>query len=181
MPTIIDTSYFKGDLQIAQLAQQAVSAKATKYIDTYEPELLEKALGYELCKAFTDGLTADPADARWVALRDGAEYTDRNGDLTKWDGFKNAKKLSPIANYVYYHILCNDATWTTGSGEVTPNNENAKRESPTTKISAAWNNMVNMLCRMRGYLDANKVLYPEWKGWRLSQESYFRKINDFGI
>jgi hypothetical protein len=82
----IDSSYFFGPINIAQ--KSAVSSALTMFIDEHEDKLLTDLLGYELYKLYKNGIEAATPDAKWLAIRDGVEYTNRNGRLTKWRGLR---------------------------------------------------------------------------------------------
>lgn len=87
---LIDRSYFVGDLQLAKLDNASVQELLDLLIQKREPELLQKSLGYSLYKVFMAGLLVDPVDPKWTNLLLGAEYTDRFGNLQKWDGLLTA-------------------------------------------------------------------------------------------
>lgn len=155
MAAIIDVTYFEGgDNNIAQLSQLAVQEKLGIYISKYEPVYLDNVLGYSLYKAFAAGLLEDPIDPKWIALRDGAEYTDRSGQLTKWTGFTD-KSDSPIASYVYYQYVRSEGKYLTGTGAVVPNNENAQHVSPIELQAQAFNAMTYKNRELADFIMAN--------------------------
>ena len=154
---IIDYTYFAGDINIAQLGQQAVQDNLQVFIEKYEPSLLQELLGYQLYTDFIAGLEVDPIDQKWIDLRDGVEYTGKHGK-TKWIGLAN-KKRSLIANYVYYQYMRGEAEITVGSGVVTPDVENATRVSPINLQVRAWNEMVDLNIELLKYLDSKQDVY----------------------
>lgn len=71
-------------------------------------------------------------------------------------------KRSPIANYVYYKFLEDDAQTTTLVGQASAATENATRVNPVPKMIAAWNDMVQMDKELYRFLRTNNSIYPEW-------------------
>lgn len=175
----IDTSYFYGELSIAQISQVEIAASLQIIIDSREDELLLKLLGYELYKAYKAGVTG--STQKYLDIRDGKEYTDTSGNLTKWVGLKfaigNAKK-SLIANYVYYHYLADNASFTTGSGE--KKTDLAINVSPEMKMIRAWNEMVNWNIDLHQFLMANISTYPEYEKVCIDKELFIYQ-NRFGL
>ncbi len=160
---IIDESYFRGEITIAQLSQATVLSNLDTFISKYEPRFLKQLLGLSFYNAFIDGI--DPisgAQQRWLDLLNGVEY-EYNDRLYEWVGFQNTDKLSPIANFVYYQFTTKQVQWTVGTGEVKPKNENSTMVSATPKLVRAWNEMVEWNHSLLQYLDAHKAEYPEWK------------------
>lgn len=173
---LIDKTFFVIDCSIAQLGQPTVVAKLTAYINRYEPQFLATLLGLQFYNDFKLGLLADPVEQRWSELRDGKEYTDVNGNLFKFEGVASSTtKISPIANYVYYWFTRNQATFSTGSGELAPDLENGTRADASEKLAYAWNEMVKLNFSVIHFLETNKTTYPEWKGlnWSRSDYEYF--------
>lgn len=174
--SLIDITYFEdADLVIPGLDAEWNTDELTELISKYEPEYLKAILGYACWKAFDAGLTA--STARWVALRDGDEYTDASGVLRKWDGFKNDELKSPIANYVYYYWLRKNGTTTTVSGEKESKTEKSVNVSSVHKQVRAWNEMVRMNGRLVDFLqnkkdESGELVYPEFKAEELSGSFY---------
>ena len=108
--SLIDETYFdKRILSIPNTNRDEVVNNISNYIEKFEPEYLNKVLGYELNKEFIAGLEEETPLQKWLDLRDGAEYADCNGRLQKWTGFVNAIKDSPIAFYVFWKFKeCTD-------------------------------------------------------------------------
>jgi hypothetical protein len=175
----IDTSYFYGELSIAQISQAEIAASLQIIIDSREDELLLKLLGYELYKAYKAGVIA--TTQKYIDIRDGKEYTDRNGNLTKWVGLKFAigtAKKSLIANYVYWHYLTDNASFTTGSGE--KKTDLAINVSPDMKMIRAWNEMVNWNIELHEFLMTKISDYPEYENVCIEKE-LFTYQNRFGL
>lgn len=108
-------------------------------------------------------------------------------------------KQSPIANYVYFWFMKNNASQTTGMGEKNTNAENAGPGNPGLKMVRAWNEMSRWVMELRYFLRSNAAVYPEWQnswfysGWGVPWIYYglgyngfithinFRPINTMGI
>lgn len=164
----IDSSYFFDHLLIPQSSDATVASSIQRLIDSKEPELLTQMLGYELNKAYTAGIGAGSPLAKWTDLRDGKEYTTRQGYVTKWRGLKftdGSKKKSLIANYVYWYWMEGNATVTTGTGEKVADNVNAISVSPGQKMANAWNEMVYMIRELYEFLLSNPADYPEFQDY----------------
>lgn len=86
---LIDSTYFIGDINIPNTDTEAVQQALDFFISKYEPDLIQKALGYSFYKAFYNGITVvSPTviEQRWIDLIYGVEYTDSCGNLNKWKG-----------------------------------------------------------------------------------------------
>lgn len=186
MSQITQLNHFAGNIYLPNTTNQlsVEGAKATAFILKYEPEYLQYILGYELYDLFEDGLLANTTI--YKNIRDGVTYTDVwTGRTEKWYGFATVG-TNPIANYIYYQLLKNNAQQTTGIGQVNTVAENATRVSPEIPMCSAWNEMVDFNIKLYGFLYANQDIYPSWIGndyYARSQEfvNLFRKINTFGI
>ena len=158
---IIDDTYFIRKINLPQTGSTDGRAEVQGFIDTYEPEYLQKVLGYPLWKAFTDGIAGSgEPDARWLTLLDGAEFT-YNSSTIKWPGF--TAKPSPISQYIYYQEAEDRAKDTVLVGTSTGSTDNATRVSPASKMIDAWNVMTGLNVLLWNFLNANKSTYPEWK------------------
>lgn len=178
---IIDTSYFKGRIYLADIANSnspvVGSTVTTDFIPLYETEYLKKALGYELYKNFIAGLAEVTIPQKWLDLRDGVEYTvsDR---LYKWNGFKNSEKVSPIAYYVYSEYLATQSVNVTGIGTVVNQKQNATSVSPAQNIFSAYAQMNLLNETLYHYLDNHTDTYPEYDRYLTTN---FGSRNPFGI
>lgn len=183
MNNLIDTSYFIGDINIAQLGQRTVINRVEQYIAKYEPVYLLKLLGYAFSKLFNEGREeAEPAE-RWTNLIEGDEYTNEQGITSKWTGFTNDALISPIANYVYYWYTRDNASQTTASGEKSDNIKESVNVGPAMKQVHAWNEMVMLNRELYSFLinkkiDGNRV-YPEFDPEKVGCEAtdLLTKIN----
>ncbi len=182
----IDKTYFQKELNIPSLqAQSPVLNSLNLFIQTREPMYLRAALGYSLWKLFIAGLAETVPDARWTDLKNGADYTDGNGILRRWEGFANAAKESPIAGYVYYWFIRDAATYTTSSGEVESKKENASNVNHNMKLVKAYNDMVSLTAILHDYLtyavdESDNPLYPEYNPDAV-ECGIFKPINIFNL
>jgi len=186
----IDTSYFFGELVISQVQSGAGATAMQLIIDSREEELLVKLLGYELYKAYQAALalevddTPGPAvllEERFRDLRDGKEYTDSSGVLVKWPGLRftvGTSKKSLIANYVYWHYIRDNHTFTTGSGE--KKSPLAINALPEAKLVRAWNQMVEWNIKLYEFIDDHITTYPEARRLDIDY-SLFTKQNTLNL
>lgn len=176
---IIDYTYFRGEITIAQKSQLEVREDLQLLINKYEPVYLKQLMGFALYTAFIAGI--DPisgAEQRWIDLLEGVVY-EANGRDYEWMGFENNLKESVIANFVYSKYIQKEIEQTTGIGQVRPTAENAVIVSALPKIVRAWNEMVNWQKAFIHYLDQNKSVYPEWKPYSQNRWFYFGLSPDY--
>lgn len=114
--SLINPSYFKGDIVIANLSQDSVQQAVQLAIDTYEPVYLQGVLGYDLYAQFAAGLQAVPIADQWLFLRDGVEYykDDYSNRLNKWQGLASSAVFSPATQ------TASTIVYTTGKGGINP-------------------------------------------------------------
>lgn len=184
--SLIDSTYFVGDLTIPNTDVDAVQEALTWYITKYEDLFLRKLLGYPLYKAFIAGITPDPeaAPQRILDILNGKEYTSLQGFLTQWRGLliTEPEGLSPIANFCHYWFRRNAATQFTGIAEVMTNAENSINQDPNQKMASAWNEMHDQVMQFIRFMDTNLALspevYPEWQWiYRWETIRYFEYSN----
>lgn len=176
---IIDYTYFRGEITIAQLSQASVREDLQLLINKYEQRYLKQLLGLDMYNAFMAGI--DPisgADQKWLNILQGVEY-EHNGNTYEWIGFENDLKESPIANYVYYKYITKEVELTTGIGQVVPKAENAVIASAVPKLTRAWNEMVDWQRGLIRYLDDNRSLYPEWRPYTDYSRWYWGYDNNY--
>lgn len=142
MATIIDNTYFKD-----QLTLPVDNINTQSYITKEEPIILRKILGYELYKEFKAALDGGSPAEKWTNLRDGAEYTDSNGYLQKYDGI-----YLIIADYVFNEIVGDKQNYPTDSGVKMGGTENAENYSPRYKQRYAQNDMVDRIAVMDHFI-----------------------------
>jgi L-rhamnose mutarotase len=179
---LINKDYFIGEINIAQLSQTTVQSLLTVFINKREPEYLEMALGYAFAQEYAAGLAAEEPDQKWIDLRDGVEYTNKDGYTKKWKGFTNSVKQSPIANYTYYWFQRDNTTFSTGNGEKEGKSDNANNTGSMSKQARAWNEMVEQTKSLHDFLlnkkDGDTLVYDTFD---IEQVQVFEKINMLNI
>lgn len=103
----------------------------------------------------------------------------------------SGNKRSPIANYVYYHWIKDNNSFTTGSGEKQSASTISVTVSPVSKMTRAWNEMAAMNVELEQFLQSNLSVYPEWiasnyqvdlySGLAKSRANLFKTTNILGI
>lgn len=124
---------------------EAIAGRINSFIERYEPEYLCKLLGEKL---YSDFLLYDKGES-----------------VNDWEGFMgvlvkgSTYKTSPIANYVYFHLLRASHTDATMNG-VKGDGDDGKRVSPERKMVFAWNDMVQQNRQIYKWLE--KANYKDW-------------------
>lgn len=167
--SIVNISDFKGRYTIAQSEQPNVASVVQAYIDRYEPEYLKKVLGVTLYQQYNAGILAN--NAVYLAIRNGDNYTDYYGDIAFYDGLKQ-----PIINFIYFHYLKDNTTFTTGSGEKVI--DKAIAVSSIDKQVRAWNEMVEVNKKLRWYLYSKAVIFGNITFY---YNEMFHPINTLGL
>lgn len=172
--SLIDTTFFRGDISIPQLAgDEAVEDIVNDTIAKYETAFLSDLLGY----AFQKLVVASPATAPFLAIVQGDEYTDRHGVLRMWTGLANSTtKSSPIAQYIFYQYIREQHEVKTRISTVKPKAENATRVAPEYTLNKAWNDMHKMIVNLREFMHAKAADYPQYKPHEVK---CFRRSNRF--
>lgn len=84
--SLIDRTYFVGELNIPNTNQAAIGSAVDLFIEQYEDQFLNDVLGYTLYKALKAGLQVVPVAQKWTDLIEGVEYTDMANKTRKWQG-----------------------------------------------------------------------------------------------
>lgn len=188
--SLIDETYFVGELNIPNTSTVAILERLHVFIEKYEQQFLQDLLGYELWKLLDTQITQEEENSpatplpRLDTLLNGSEYTDQAGKLRHWRGlvFNDGTPRSPIANFVYWHWMKDQATQTTGLGEAATQAQNATLVSPTGKMIAAWNDMRKQIAHLHYFLQSNQDDYSEWVGWaKWPMYMLAANVNQFGI
>jgi hypothetical protein len=179
---LIDETYFVGAINIPNTDKIAVLERLTYFIEKYEPELLKALLGYGLWKLWE----VDPEEVPFDGITLGAEYTDYAGRLQKWQGLTitdgTDSPYSLIAYYIYYHWMRDQASQTTGIGEVKSKGENSDPASPVLKMVNAWNEMSAWIYDLTTFLNRSQETFPEWDPALYCRiRDQFRPINRFDL
>lgn len=170
--SLIDTTYFINEINLPT-PYNSDDANLDDFITRFEPDVLDRALGYELSQ-LVQAYANPGSDQRIIDIVEGKEYTiSYNGrdQSVKWKGLVNDDKRSLIAYYVYCYYMRDMITQTTFMGEMQAVGENATAASARGKINQAW----QMLRELYGYhgqdqlsaslyvfLTENESDYPEW-------------------
>lgn len=174
---IIDKSYFKGDITIAQTEQVQVEEKLNDYIQQYEPEFLLKVLGRDLSTSFNEGIdvgSGEEMEEKWSNILNGANFTYYNHPMT----YKGIE--TDIARYVFYHYACDLHLQQTGIGTVKTKGQGSAPATPMFKVLKAWNEMANNVRMLWMLLEANAETYPTFNRSYIDK-SFFRHQNQFGV
>lgn len=173
MATHIDNTYFVNDIYLP--TDECPDLQT--YIDTFEPEILIKILGYDLYKAYAAAIAGTP-DAKWTDLRDGKDYTS-GGIYYHWRGFKNTVKSSLIAYYVFYKYTILGMNTNSGLGIKVTNSENSQLTDKRFVQTYAYNKMVDIIAEMDKFIlttnSATANTYPNY------YPECIRKVNIFNI
>ncbi len=148
---IIDDTYYVGELTIAQLSDEVVADNFNSMAKKLERKYFEKMFGLSIADDFLIGIEQNPIEQKWEDLL--------NGVSGKWRGFKNDLKISPLANYVYFYYNFDLYSFSVGTGEVIPENENSRRYFNYSKLCKVWNDMVDMNYELSKFLNENYKTY----------------------
>lgn len=164
MANLIDNTFFQNELSLGIGADAASILQLNQFIDYHEPKFLEALLGYKLKKAYDTGIVGNVQ--KYKDIRDGKEFENPEGILTKWPGLvytNGTSKESPIAEYIYYKWMLNKNSSTTVSGEKKTKVINAVDHTPRYKMANAWNRMAERNWKLLYFLQVNEDLYPEFE------------------
>lgn len=186
--SLINSSFFIRNLNIPNI-ETPVSPDTNKvlqrlisFIAKYEPECLQKILGYPLYKLF---LTE--SSARMTELLYGAEYLDECGITQKWQGLVHDTDISLIANYIYFYYQEASASQTTGVNTSVIKGSQSVLVSPQDKMINAWNFFSSETKSMISFLWMKKDIndervYPEFTAHQyLITKRLSTPINFMGI
>lgn len=186
--SLIDETYFIGELSIPNVSNVAIAERLQFFIDKYEKQFLQELFGYELWKLLDIQITQEEENSpatplpRLSDLINGVEYTDNGGRLRMWDGLISSGPKSPIANFVYWQWIKDQATQTTGLGEAATQAQNAVLVSPAVKMVSAWNDMSKQVVSLWHFLNSSHEEYPEWvQSEKWNMYLLAAKVNQFGI
>jgi hypothetical protein len=179
--SLIDLTYFRGEITLANISSPPIAERVNAFIAKYEPDLLDKVLGYKMAEEFILGLSQPIVEERWSKLKDGSIF-QIGLEMYKWKGFVNASKTSIIANYVYYHFSVDNVHHTVGAGNLAPIVENGTIDSPAPKLTKTWNEMVIMTGGLIKFLEANIADYPDWRPLGCARnKNPFDYVNSFNL
>lgn len=179
--TILDATYFQGELSLPGIRRDEVPAGIVAAITTevgvnsleyfiakYEPEFLKKLLGKTLYEAFSAGMKEDPIQDKWDELKKALYWAE------------GKFQFAPAANYVYFYTRADLRSITSPLGEKRGESDYARDIDEAEKLVRAWNNMVDMVKEFRcGFMVENWDDYEEYG--ICTCPVTFEKINTFGI
>ena len=172
---IINSSYFQSkETYIPNVVAQpsigsntpTAASQLQMEIDGREYELLVSFLGSEqtdelLAQFETNGDWKPTALQKWKNLVDGVTYAS---GTKKWNGLRytiGTKKISLIADYVFFHYLGADYKTYNTPGIQIAKSENAINQTPNASQAKAWNRFA-----MRyGYNNIGHVDYGFFRNW----------------
>lgn len=160
MAGILTTSHFL--IRPYRITGQEANADFLDFIQANEQRLLKDLLGIEFYNVAYAGMIAN-VDARWIAMRTGAEYD--YADVTfKYEGIFDL--LIPM---IYSLWLAETFDRHTAAGIVVAKPAESDMVSPARRISkanVAYFKKVGDACNQEntlyGFLYANRATYPEW-------------------
>jgi hypothetical protein len=163
--SIIDKTYFKADITLPKSEFDNIQ----EFIDKFEKDVLIDLLGYKYYKEVikTGANLIEP----FKSLVEGKEYEDTyNGKtiLVKWNGLKNAEKVSLISYYVYCYCMRSLVSSTQSVGETKSKQANSTYANIFGKVLAAWTNFE----KLYGSANNSKVT-PSAYNYLLKHESDF--------
>jgi hypothetical protein len=160
---LIDETYFTGTIALpglkknitggsvtgaAQISQTVGEINLIRFIEEYQEEYLNIILGKSLTAAFFEGLSlpdGNPGKEMWITLKN--QLVNEKG------------RRSPIANYVYYFIMCYGKTQTSPTGEKRAKSDFAQNRTGFGKMLRAWNKMVKWNMEFIKWLSEIKNLH----------------------
>lgn len=179
---LIDETYFTGTIALPgvkrlvaggkEIPQTVGETDLKRFIEEFQEEYLNELIGESLSEALFAGLAlpeGDPGKEIWLALKN--KLVDE------------AKKASPIANYVYYFVMRYGRTQTAPTGEKKARSDFAKNVSGDDKIILAWNKMVEWNFRFVEWMENNAGTYKEYRGnHSVNMEGdLFKPLNAFNL
>ena len=137
------------------------------FINTIEPEIMNKVIGKTLYDLLIAGLAVTTPDAKWTALK--AKLVDAT------------KKTSPIANYIYFRIAQTQQATRTDKGDVVMTGGNIAVTGNHQLLTSINNQMVDWIIEFQDWFNENLATYPEYDGEGIEVWSKDNYINFIGI
>lgn len=94
--SIIDKSYFVGEINIPSTGYQDVDSSLMDFISIRERKYLIAALGYDLYLAFTAALSSGAPAPKYLSLLFGQDFLGLDGVNKRWEGFASVVTSSPF-------------------------------------------------------------------------------------
>lgn len=160
---ITDRTYYINDIS---LPIDEVGAQIDALILRFEPEIIEKCLGFSLKNDFYTGLEADPILQKWLDLRDGKIYTIEEISY-QWIGFANASKKSIISYFIYVEYLIETTRNIAGSGGKIIQSENSVISDSYAEQCRAFNRGMELMKQLNDFInyanDLDLTTYPNYE------------------
>src|SRR5512147_2492529 len=153
---IISNAYFINDIQ---LPLDEAGAKLTSLINRFEPEIIEKCLGFSLKNEFYTWLNAPDTTQKWLDLRDGKIY-QIDGISYEWVGFANDRKISIISYFVHVEYLKTTKTITSVGGKTTKS-ENSDSTDTYIEQCRSFNKAIELMNQLDAFITYANDLDPE--------------------
>jgi hypothetical protein len=180
---LIDETYFTGELSLPNLpslggsggvalALRTVGGKSLAvFVDKYVSDYLVRLFGRELTGVFLEEVAKSTPGQLWVDLRGSLLFE------------RGSYRASPLANYVYFHVMRDARTLTTQAGEADPDFDCAENAGNGGKLVRAWNEMADMTVEAYGWFCRHAGDYEGYAGDRTGRRagSLMRRINMFGL
>jgi hypothetical protein len=135
----IDASFFIGEVEIPNRTSIPVTEKINFFINKYEIEYLDQLLGEELSLEYREGIAEVSPEPRWVKLKQ--KIVD------------STRKISPIANFVWFYFMRNEASMVVSGGVAVTKKENAVMVDPIYKQTYVWNDMAKMSFDVKSFIE----------------------------
>ncbi len=143
MVNLIDKDNFTGLIALVGMSKDWNSDDLDTYITTYQESLLKQFLGEDLYNALDDNYNPSTTTDKWYKLVNGDTYEKVSGDNTFTIKYKGVKGL--LADFVYFYYKGDNATSTTGGGEVVSTYENSTVSKVDRKAIRAFNLGVDLV------------------------------------
>jgi hypothetical protein len=176
--SLIDTTYFVRDCNLPAGALSTITASLVRY----EPEILEKLLGYTLAKLVI-AYNVSTSPQRIKDIVEGKEYV--SGIYTvNWNGLKNSEKVSILSYYTYIEYMKDKSVSFQNVGATASNVENGvnvgasvliQRASASLRELAGYPSQDFYAASLYNFLSFHSSVYPEW----IFTE--YKPVNMFGI
>lgn len=174
---ILTTSHFK--IRPYRISNQEESNDLTDFIQKNEERILKDLLGIDFYTAAIAGMTAGTPDAKWQALKTGADYD--YCDVT----FRFEGMFDLLIPMIYSMWLMETFDKHTSAGIVQATPANSTVISPARRIGKAnaeffkkAGDACNQENTLYGFLYANRDTYPEWDETRWCPRG---RVNALGL
>jgi len=176
---ILKPHHFVGELTIGQAASEfAFTNELLWYVEKYEPIFFRALMGYEMYGQMLQGMTPEPDNTSDVVNDepviepDGSEESTPDNESggesetpepepNKWDKLVKVS-LPYLTMFVWYKYQMDNNTQPTGSGEVVPMFDSAKKVSNQRKMVTVWNELVDHFIGLAQWIVDREEDYPDF-------------------